>query len=175
MVTITLAIENRVFCWASCHVRFSCRWLHTQTDQFARDGSGGSSVGTKRRSRCREIVLTLFAKGHHVGHMRNKAYQSLRQLRRMAEQRPETFTELQRVWHCCANGEAICDKPLTMTHRILRWMGWHWQAPGLFARERHPPLDLLDGPESWWLHEISQGMRLAEWRHWQDSRHQSVE
>ena len=23
---------------------------------------------------------------------------------------------------------------------------------------------LLDGPESWWLHEIRQGLRLAEWR-----------
>ena len=25
-------------------------------------------------------------------------------------------------------------------------------------------LGLLEGPESWWLHEIRQGLRLAEWR-----------
>ena len=37
--------------------------------------------GTKRRSRCREIVLTLFVKGHLVDPLQNAAYQSLRQLR----------------------------------------------------------------------------------------------
>ena len=33
--------------------------------------------GTKRRSRCREIVLTLFVKGHLVDPLQNAAYQSL--------------------------------------------------------------------------------------------------
>ena len=47
--------------------------------------------GTKRRSRCREIVLTLFVKGHLVDPSQDALYQCLRQLRRMAEQRPETF------------------------------------------------------------------------------------
>ena len=51
--------------------------------------------GTKRRSRCREIVLTLFVKGHLVDPSQNASYQCLRQLRRMAEQRPETFAELE--------------------------------------------------------------------------------
>ena len=91
----------------------------------------------------------------------------------MAEQRPEAFPELERVWHCDANGEAMCDGLVVVTHNILRLMGWHWQAPGLFAREGRPHLRLLDGPESWWLHEIRQGMPLAErkkarnqtWRH----------
>ena len=31
-------------------------------------------------------------------------------------------------------------------------------------REGRPHLGLLDGPESWWLHEIRQGLQLAEWR-----------
>ena len=60
--------------------------------------------GTKRRSRCREIVLTLFVKGHLVDPLQNASYQCLRQLRRMAEQRPETFAELERVWQSYANG-----------------------------------------------------------------------
>ena len=34
--------------------------------------------GTKRRSRCREIVLTQFAKGHLVDLLQNAAYQSFR-------------------------------------------------------------------------------------------------
>ena len=47
---------------------------------------------TKRRSRCHEIVLTLFVKGHLVDPLQN-----LRQLRRMAERRPEAFAELEQV------------------------------------------------------------------------------
>ena len=67
--------------------------------------------GTKRRSRCREIVLTLFVKGHLVDPLQNASYQCLRQLRRMAEQRPETFAELERVWQSYANGGEACDGP----------------------------------------------------------------
>ena len=50
--------------------------------------------GTKRRSRCREIVLTLFVKGHLVDPLQNAACQCLRLLRRIDEQRPEAFAEL---------------------------------------------------------------------------------
>ena len=50
----------------------------------------------------------------------------------MAEQRPEAFDELEGVWHCHANGEAMCDGPVAVTHSILRWMGW---PHGVFARE----------------------------------------
>ena len=86
---------------------FSAGWLHSQPDQYDMNGSGCSSVGTKRRSRCREIA---------------------------AEQRPEAFAELDRVSHCHANGGSMCGGPVTVTHNILCWMGWHWQAPGLFAK-----------------------------------------
>ena len=120
--------------------------------------------GTKRRSRCREIVLTLFVKGHLVDPVQNASYQCLRQLRRMAEQRPEAFAELERVWQSYANGGEACDGPVATVYSVLQAMGWHWQAPTLFAREGRPHLSLLDGPESWWLHEIRQGLRLAEWK-----------
>ena len=106
---------------------------------------------------------TAVAKGHFVDPILNAAYRSLRQLRRMAEQRQEAFAGLERVSHCYAKGEAMCDGPVAVTHRILRRMGWHWQAPSRFAWEGQPSLGLLDGLESWWLHEIGQGMRIAEW------------
>ena len=78
---------------------------------------------TKRRSRCREIVLTLFVKGHLVDTLQNAAYQS--------------------------------PKGWVGTGKHPRWT---------FTREGRPHLGLLDGPESLWLHEIRQGLRLAEWR-----------
>ena len=115
----------------------------------------------KRRSRCREMVLTLFTKGHLVDPMQDEAYQSLRQLRRTEGHRPVAFTELECVWHCSANGEAMCDGPVAVAHSILRCVDVHWQASCLSLHGRDP-LGLLEGLESWWLHEIRQGMRLAE-------------
>ena len=50
-------------------------------------------------------MLTLFAKVHLVDPLQNATYQSLRQLRRMAEQRLEAYAEVERVWHRYANGE----------------------------------------------------------------------
>ena len=82
----------------------------------------------------------------------------------MAERRPETFAELGRVWSCCANGGEMSDGPVATMHSILQGMGWHWHTPTLFMREGRSHLGLLEGPESWWLHEIRQGLRLAEWR-----------
>ena len=72
--------------------------------------------------------------------------------------------ELERVWNCYANGGEMCDGLVATMHSILQGMGWHWQAPMLFMREGRPHLGLLNGPESWWLHEIRQGLRRAEWR-----------
>ena len=135
-----------VFGWASSHVWLLCRWLYF----IANSGGRG---GTKRRRRCREIVLTLFVKGHLVDSLQNAAHPSLRQLRRMAERRPEAFAEKKSVG------------PVATMHSILRkgW-GWHWQTPTLFVREGRSHLGWLEGPESWWLHEIRQGLRLAESR-----------
>ena len=104
----------------------------------------------------REIVLTLFTEGHLVDPLQNAAYRSLRQLRRMAEQRPEAFAELERVWHRFATLEAMCDGPVAVIQ-----LGWHRQALGLFAREGRPHMRFLDGPKSWWLDEIRQSLRLA--------------
>ena len=71
----------------------------------------------------------------------------------MAERRPEAFAELERVWRCYANGAEVCDGPVATAHSILQGMACHWQAAGLFTKETRPHLGLLDGPESWWLHD----------------------
>ena len=88
----------------------------------------------------------------------------------MAERRPEALAMFERVWRCYANGGEMRDGPVATAHSILQGMGWYWQAPGPFAREERPHLGLLDGPESWWLHGIRQGLRLAEWRKAGDRR-----
>ena len=56
----------------------------------------------------------------------------------------------------------VMDQWLKHTAYCKRWIGTG--KPGLFTREERPYLGLPDGPESWWLHEIRQGLRLAAWR-----------
>ena len=67
--------------------------------------------------------------------LQNATYQSLRQLRRMAERRPEAFTELERVWSWYANGEEISDGQVATMHSIVQGMGWHWQTSVLFMSD----------------------------------------
>ena len=48
----TIAIVDKsqmdcVFLVASCRVWFSCRWLHSQTEQCVPDGSGAALVGQR--------------------------------------------------------------------------------------------------------------------------------
>ena len=127
-----------VFGWACCHERFPSRWLHSHTDELFRTAVCAALSGTKRRNRCREIVLPLFANWHFVRPMQNAAHQSLRQLRRMAEQRPADSTELARVWHCSTNDEAMCGQPwLSFASFFVGWAGAGWHLA--FAREGRPP------------------------------------
>ena len=68
-----------VFGWTCSHVWLPCWGLSPQTDKFAANSGGRSTVEhEKRRSRCREIVLTLFVTGHLVDPLQNAAYQSLK-------------------------------------------------------------------------------------------------
>ena len=64
----------------------------------------------------------------------------------------------------------MSDGPMATMHSILRGMGWHWQTPTLFMREGRSHLGRLEGPESWWLHEIRQGLPFARWRKGGNSR-----
>ena len=120
--------------------------------------------GHKRRGRCREIVMTLFAKGHLVDPMQVAGYQCLRQLRRLAQTRPEMLCELNAVWRAYADGHRSQGGPVAVIHKTLQWMGWEWQSPTSFARPDRPALCLTQGPDSWWSHEIRHGMRMAEWK-----------
>ena len=65
-----------------------------------------------------------------------------------------TYSSSPRSWPSLVENAASA-----LRHNVLRWMGWHWQAPGLFAREGRPHLGLLDGSESWWLPEVRQRRR----------------
>ena len=58
----------------------------------------------------------------------------------------------------------MSDGPVATMHSTLQGMGWHRKTPTLSMREGRSHLGLLEGPESWWLHDIRQGLWLAEWR-----------
>ena len=97
---------------------------------------------TKRKSRRHETALTLFAKSHFVDPLQTAACQSLRQFRRMGEQRTEALRSLSE------SGAAM----RMVEHRIWPEMGWHWQAPALFTRDERPQPSkdcVLSNGEKW--------------------------
>ena len=145
------------FGWADRNAWFPCRWLHSQTDQFATDGSCCSSAEHESQKQMPWNFVDALLRRALRG-------QSLRQLRRMAEHRPEAFVELECVWHCFAKWwrDVWWTSGDDAQHAALDGLAlaYTW----LFAREGRPHVALLDGPEFWWLHEIRQGLRRAEWK-----------
>ena len=43
-------------------------------------------------------------------------------------------------------------------------MGWAWNDPWSFERPGRHPLALLGESDMWWLHQIRDGLRIAEWK-----------
>jgi len=120
--------------------------------------------GHKRRGRCKEIVLTLFAKGHLVDPVQIACYQCLLQMRRLLQNEPAIFEQVIQLWQLYRAGHAKRLGPVSVLFERLHWMGWEWTQPALFARAGRPDLPLARGPDSWWKHEVRQGMRQAAWR-----------
>ena len=71
----------------------------------------------------------------------------------MGERRPETFGELERVWHRFANGDEICDGPVWYSALRAVWVGLALANSDAFHVRRRTHLRLLDGAEIRWLHE----------------------
>ena len=120
--------------------------------------------GHKRRARCKEIVLTLFAKGHLVDPVQIAGYQCLLQMRRLMQNDPASFEQVVQLWQLYNAGQAKRLGPVAVLCEQLQTMGWLWKEPAVFERPGRPDIHLAQGPDSWWTHEVRQGMRQAAWR-----------
>ena len=60
--------------------------------------------GATRANRCKEIVLTLFVRGHAVDPVQAETYLSLRHLRRRLRARPDLRPHFESAWQLLADG-----------------------------------------------------------------------
>ena len=122
--------------------------------------------GTQRKLRCRELVLTLLAPGHVVDPMQCAGYNALCTLRRMMLQRPDLHESFVGAWRVRSQMPS-CSRvpgPIGVICALVKKLEWTWDEPFAFTRPGKRLLPLLQCDESWWKHEVRQGLRLVEWR-----------
>ena len=121
--------------------------------------------GLTRKLRAKELVLTLLMPGHRVDPKQAAAYQCLKMLREMVCRRPELHALLRSVWQECvsSNRQRACG-PIGLIFEVVGVLGWTWSEFQQFERQDRAPLPLTGGSDGWWLHEVRDGLRLAQWR-----------
>ena len=82
--------------------------------------------GTKRKLRCREIVLTLFVQGHLVDPRQAYIYQSLCILRRFLKRHEDLRELVRRVWQSYAiiGSSTPAPGPVGIVRSHLQKLGW---------------------------------------------------
>ena len=119
--------------------------------------------GTTRKLRCRDIVLTLFVQGHLVDPRQAYTYQSLCALRRHMQKDPELAHVMQRCWYACVVEGLSAPGPIGIIWKQVRSLGWSWPEFGCIEFGGRGRLPLLLGPDSWWKHQLREGLRCALW------------
>ena len=120
--------------------------------------------GTKRKLRCKEVVLTLLAPGHLIDPVQYIGFQCLRMVRRILMAQPHLQETFAKTWQMHKDGAPAAPGPVKELCKVLVHMGWSWDNPWHFGRPSRRQLGLFEGSEGWWLHEVRDGLRIAEWK-----------
>ena len=118
--------------------------------------------GTKRSLRSKEVVLSLLTPGHLVDPRQAGVYQCLCALRRFMKNRPGLHDVLLRCWRACVDGGSA-PGPVGIVLKLVSQLGWQWKSFDKFDRPGRSPLPIEGGRDSWWKHELRDGLRLARW------------
>jgi len=119
--------------------------------------------GTKRKLRCRDIVLTLFVQGHLVDPRQACVYQSLCALRRNLRKYPELTEVVRKCWHACVIDGIDAPGPIGILCKHVRAFGWSWHNFDYIELPGRGRLPLVLGPDSWWHHRLREGLRCHLW------------
>jgi len=119
--------------------------------------------GTKRKLRCKEVVLTLLVPGHVVDPTQAIVYQSMCTLRRFVSKSPDLAFVLRNCWQACVVDGGVAPGPVGLIHKAVLSIGWSWNSFEHFARPGRTPLPLCGGPDNWWQRELRDGLMLAKW------------
>jgi len=119
--------------------------------------------GTTRKLRSKEIVLSLLVPGHLVDPRQAAVYQCLRSLRRFVTKRVDLKDVVARLWFAHVHAGAPVPGPVGQVFKAVAHLGWQWVSVDTFRRPGRNDLPLCEGPDTWWDHEIREGLRLARW------------
>jgi len=119
--------------------------------------------GSTRKLRCRDIVLTLFVPGHLVDPRQACIYQAFCILRRQLQKHPELVEIMRRCWHAHVVDGREAPGPIGSIYKHVKSLNWSWNEFGAFGRPGRMCLPLLSCPETWWRHELRDGICLSLW------------
>jgi ribonuclease HI len=119
--------------------------------------------GVSRKLRCRDVVLTLLVPGHLVDPRQVIIYQSLCAIRHHMKRHPELVYIMRRCWEACVVEGRSAPGPIGVVYRHIMKLGWEWPEFDHWHRPGRRALPLLNGPDSWWKHELRDGIRVSIW------------
>ena len=148
-----------------CVGGMTCKQLESLTSAVMR-----ALWGSKRKLRSKELVLSLFVHGHLVDPKQASVYQCVRALRHFMRKCPDTMELVRMCWQRVVEGQ-YAPGPVGLVMRSVRRIGWDWVSFEEFSRPGRRPLLVLGGADSWWDHELRDGLRLCQWRICARKRH----
>ena len=88
-------------------------------------------------------------------------YQCLRTPRRFMCKQPDLRYFVACVWSAYSAGAQHVPGPIGLVFKSVLALGWTWPSVDVFRRPGRWDLPLCDGPDTWWDHELREGLRLA--------------
>ena len=120
--------------------------------------------GALRESSDAKRVLSLFVQGHLVDPPQYAAYHAFKLARNLLTKQPSLHESFVVAWRLVQENGSGAPGPVKELQAAARRMGWVWSDPWHFQRPSRRPLALLGGPDTWWLHEIRDGLRISQWK-----------
>eukprot|EP00973_Karenia_brevis_P064377 8944300-Karenia_brevis.AAC.1 len=120
--------------------------------------------GEGRSSRCKEIVLTLFVRGHKVDPTQAIDYNCLASMHKLVVRREPLRKLIADIWDMRQHKPKGAYGPVKNVSAALSRLGWAWVQPFVFQTASGTHLDLLTLPAKQLQHEIREAQRTILWR-----------
>ena len=101
---------------------------------------------------------------HLVDPPQYAAYHAFKLARNLLTKQPSLHESFVVAWRLVQENGSGAPGPVKELQTVARRMGWVWSDPWHFQRPSRRPLALFGGPDTWWLHEIRDGLRISQWK-----------
>ena len=114
--------------------------------------------GGRQPNRCKEILLTVLARGHLVDPHQAVPYRRLVGLVRMLQRRSDLRDQVQQLFRQYLPGRGV--GPVHLAMDALRALGWTWLPPWQVSRQSQVT-NLLSVDPSLWAHDVRAAIRIT--------------